>query len=149
VYANLLYQSSEDVTILARRDQYHWLRESGLVLLNQIAGERESCPINAVRELKWDDYYNLVVVLVRKNKLAPVFKDLVASPGAKTTLFIGNSALGLDEYARYLPGEKLLLASQAKEGDSREYGPLCRPRGAPQGQRKPVTIGEFNGRISE
>jgi len=46
VYANLLHQSGGDVTILARRERCHWLRESGLVLLNEITGERESCPIN-------------------------------------------------------------------------------------------------------
>jgi len=148
VHANLLHQSGGDVTILARRERYHWLRKGGLVLLNQIAGERESCLINVVRELKPDDHYGLVIGLVRKNKLAPVFKDLVVSPSIETILFIGNSVLGLNEYARYLLGEKLLLAPQAKEGDSRECDPLCRLRGAARTAKARDGRG-FNGRISQ
>lgn len=103
-----------------------------------------------VRELNPDDHYDLVVVLVGKNKLAPVFKGLAASPGIEAILFMGNNgALGLDERARYLPGEKLLFGSQAQKEDSRKCSPLCRPRCTARTAKARDDRGELDGQISE
>ncbi|WP_319547985.1 hypothetical protein [Desulfogranum marinum] len=38
VYAHLLYEQGGDVTVLAREERHHWLKENGLVLINEITG---------------------------------------------------------------------------------------------------------------
>ena len=83
VYAHLLHHAGVDVTVLARGERYDWLKENGLVLINEMTGERQSSRVNVVDELRPDDDYDLVVVSVRKNKLGPVFQTLAASPGSR------------------------------------------------------------------
>jgi 2-dehydropantoate 2-reductase len=83
VYAHLLHESGRDVTVLARGERYDWLKKNGLVLVNEITGQRGSSQVNVVNELRPEDEYDLVIVLIRKNKLPPVFEILAASPGVK------------------------------------------------------------------
>ena len=90
LYAHLFHQSGLDVTVLARGERHACLTKNGVVLMNEITGEKESSPVKVVKNLKPDDEYDLVIVLIRKNKLPPVFEMLAASPGVKNVLFMGK-----------------------------------------------------------
>lgn len=46
VYAHLLHESGGDVTVLARGERYDWLKENGIMLLNEITGQKESSHVN-------------------------------------------------------------------------------------------------------
>ncbi len=113
-YAHLLHEKGGDVTVLARGERFDWIKENGLVLLNELTGQKSSSRVNVVNELKPRDVYDLVIVLIRKNKLIPVFEILAASSGVKNILFMGNTALGFDEYVKRLPVEKVLFGFHAK-----------------------------------
>jgi 2-dehydropantoate 2-reductase len=97
--------------------------------------------------LKPDDGYDLVVVLIRKNKLPPVFEILAASPGVKNVLFMGNNALGFAEYVKHLPVEKLIFGFPGAGGGIREQVVHYADREKPNGKRRAVTIGEIDGYI--
>lgn len=149
LYAHLLHQSGTDVTVLARGERYEWIRDSGLVLVNEITGERSVSPINVVKELSPDDEYDLVVVLIRKNKLRPVFELLGARPAVKNILFMGNNALGFDEYLKHLPAKKLLFGFPGAGGGITEQVVHYADREKPKDRRRAVTIGEIDGRKTE
>ena len=137
------------MTVLARGERYDWLKENGLVLLNEITGQKDSSRVNVVNELKPEDEYDLVIVLIRKNKLLPVFEILAASPGVKNVLFMGNNALGFDEYVKHLPVEKVLFGFPGAGGGIREQVVHYADREKPKGKRRAVTIGEIDGRNKE
>ncbi|MEM7201812.1 MAG: 2-dehydropantoate 2-reductase N-terminal domain-containing protein [Planctomycetota bacterium] len=141
LYAHLFHQSGADVTILARGARHDWLQKNGLVLVNEVTGEQGASPVNVVKDLKPDDEYDLVIVLIRKNKLLPVFEILAARPGAKNVLFMGNNALGFDEYLKHLPAERLLFGFPGAGGGIREQVVRYADREKPKGSRRPVTIG--------
>ena len=149
VYAHLLHEKGGDVTVLARGERYDWLKENGLVLLNEITEQKDSSRVNVVNELKPEDEYDLVIVLIRKNKLLPVFEILAASPGVKNVLFMGNNALGFDEYVKRLPVEKVLFGFPGAGGGIREQVVHYADREKPKGKRSAVTIGEIDGRNRE
>jgi 2-dehydropantoate 2-reductase len=149
VYAHLLHEQGGDVTVLARGERYDWLQENGLVLLNELTGQKDSSHVNVVDELKPEDEYDLVIVLIRKNKLPPVFEILAASPGVKNVLFMGNNALGFDEYVKHLPVEKLLFGFPGAGGGIRDQVVHYADREKPKGKRRAVTIGEIDGRNRE
>jgi 2-dehydropantoate 2-reductase len=149
VYAHLLHEKGGDVTVLARGGRYDWLKENGLVLLNELTGQKSSSRVNVVNELKPKDEYDLVIVLIRKNKLLPVFEILAASPGVKNILFMGNNALGFDEYVKRLPVEKVLFGFPGAGGGIREQVVHYADREKPKGKRRAVTIGEVDGRNKE
>ena len=52
VYAHLLDEASSDVTVLARGERHDWLKENGLVLVNEMTGQKNSSRVNVVSELK-------------------------------------------------------------------------------------------------
>lgn len=149
LYAHLIHQSGADVTILARGERHDWLRKNGLVLINEITGEKESSHVNVVTELKSDDEYDLVIVLIRKNKLSPVFELLAARPGLKNILFMGNNARGFDQYLKQLPPEKLLFGFPGAGGGILDQIVHYADRENPNGKRRAVTIGEIDGRNKE
>ncbi len=152
-YAHLFYRSGEDVTILARGKRYEWLTLNGLVLVNEITGEKEESPVKVVKELKPDDDYDLVIVLIRKNKLQPVLETLASNSKIKNILFMGNNALGFDEYLKYLPEGKLLFGFPSAGGGLCNQVVHYADREKPNGRRRAVTIGELlhtsNGNISK
>ena len=73
LYAHILFQAGKDVTLLARGERFDFIKANGLLLIDEITGARASSRVQVVDELKSDDKYDLVVVLIRKNKLSPVF----------------------------------------------------------------------------
>ena len=149
VYAHLFHQAEIDVTLLARGERYNWITANGLVLVNEITGEQGESRVNVVKELKPGDSYDLVIVLIRKNKLPPVFEILAASPRVKSILFMGNNALGFDEYLGQLPAEKLLFGFPGVGGGMCEQVVHYADREKPKGKRRAVTIGEIDGRSRE
>ena len=149
VYAHLLHEAGRDVTVLARGERHDWLKENGLVLLNELTGQESSSRVKVVNELKPEDEYDLVIVLIRKNRLLPVFEILAASPGVRNVLFMGNNALGFDEYLKHLPVEKVLFGFPGAGGGIREQVVHYADREKPKGKRRAVTIGEVDGRNRE
>jgi len=149
VYAHLLHETGGDVTVLARSERHAWIKENGLVLLNELTGQENSSRVKVVNELKPEDEYDLVIVLIRRNKLLPVFEILEASRGVKNVLFMGNNALGFDEYLKHLPVEKVLFGFPGAGGGIREQVVHYADREKPKGKRRAVTIGEVDGRSRE
>lgn len=149
IYAHLLHEAGKDVSVLARGERYEWLKENGLMLLNEMTNRKESSRPRIVNELKADDEYDLVIVLIRKNKLRPVFELLAERPGVRNILFMGNNALGFDEYLRYLQAEKILIGFPGAGGGIQEQVIHYADREKPNAKRKAVTIGEIDGNIRE
>ena len=143
VYAHLLHANGGDVTVLDRGERYEWLKENGLVLVNEITGQRDSSHVNVVNELKPGAEYDLVIVLIRKNKLPPVFEILAACPGVKNILFMGNNVLGFDEYLKRLPVEKVFFGFPGAGGGLREqvvhYADREKPRARRRAGSRPYT----------
>ena len=149
VYAQLFLQAGADVTVLARGERYDWLVKNGLVVVNELTGEQGSSAVNVVSELKPGDAYDLVIVLIRKNKLPPVFEILAANPNVENVLFMGNNAQGFDDYLKHLPAEKLLFGFPGAGGGFREQVVHYADREKPNKKRRAVTIGEIDGLVKE
>ena len=149
VYAHLLVQTGGDVTVLDRGARYDWLKNNGLVLVNEMTGERQSSRVDVVNELRPEDDYELAIVSIRKNKLGPAFETLAACPGIKTILFMGNNALGFDMYLKHLPREKLLMGFPGVGGGNIDQIVHYADREKPKGQPRAITIGEIDGQTRE
>jgi 2-dehydropantoate 2-reductase len=149
VYAHLLHEAGGDVTVLARGERHDWIKGNGVVLLNELTGQENSSRVKVVNELKPEDEYDLVIVLIRRNKLLPVFEILEASRGVKNVLFMGNNALGFDEYLKHLQVEKVLFGFPGAGGGIREQVVHYADREKPNGKRRAVTIGEVDGQSKE
>ena len=100
LYACLLQRAGNDVTLLARNEHYHYLKENGVVLYNEFTREKMIKKINIVDSLKEDDAYDLIIVIMRKNSLKNVLPILSKNKNSKNFLFMGNTASGFDDYLK-------------------------------------------------
>ena len=146
LYAHRLIQAGNDVTILARGQRYDWIKANGVSLVDEITGVKEKSSAHVVNELRPDDEYDLAVVLIRKNKLPPVFSTLAANAGIENILFMGNNACGFKPYLDALPETKLLFGFPGAGGGVSGQVVHYADREKPGEKRRPVTIGEIDGK---
>jgi 2-dehydropantoate 2-reductase len=119
------------------------------VLVDEITGARETSRVQVVDALRPEDQYDLVIVLIRKNRLPPVLGTLAANAHLKNILFMGNNALGFECYLDVLPEEKVLFGFPGAGGGVRDHVVHFADREKPGGKRKAVTIGEVDGGMRE
>ena len=146
LYAHRLFTAGNDVTILARGEQHAFIKENGVALVNEFTGERESSQVPVVEELGEEDAYDLVVVLIRKNMLPPIFESLSRCSRVRNILFMGNNALGFDSYLSHSPAERVLFGFPGAGGGLNKGVVHYVDSEKPHGKRMPITIGELDGK---
>ena len=149
LYAYLLHKAGNEVTILARNEHYKFMKENGIVLVNEFTQEKTIAKINVVNSFNENDYYDLVIVLMRKNSIKNVLPVLSRSKNNQNILFMGNNALGFDEYLNYLPKEKVLFGFPGGGGSRTDHIVHYIDSEKPNGRRLPITLGEIDGEIKE
>lgn len=149
VYAHLLYQAGKDVTILARDKKYDSIKEHGVAVVNAFTGVRTVSRMNVVDRLEEEDAYDLVVVLIRRNKLLPVFQILRGNGNIRNILLMGNNALGFVEYLEHLPPERVLFGFPGAGGSRKDNVVYYIDSEKPDGNRIPIRIGEIDGEMKE
>lgn len=149
VYANLLHKAGKDVTLLARNEHFDFLKENGLVMVNEFTGKKDTAKVKVVDKLGENDHYDLVVVAVRKNSLPPILPILGRNKQVKNILFLGNNALGFDAYLEHLPRAKVLFGFGRAGGGLKDHVVHYIDSEKPNGKRMPLMIGEMDGETIE
>lgn len=149
LYACLFHKTFKNVTILARNKHYQFIKENGIVLINEFTQEKTVEKVKVVDSLGEDDAYDLVVVLMRKNSIRSILPILSKNKGVSNILFMGNNALGFEEYLKWLPKEKVLFGFPGGGGSRIDHIVHYVDSEKPLGKRLPITIGEINGETRE
>lgn len=88
--ANNLYKAGKDVTLLARGAWYENLTKNGLVIDHQYSFRKDTPKVKVVKELKPEDEYDVIFVVMRYNQLdavLPVLKENIS----ENIVFVGNN----------------------------------------------------------
>ncbi|MEN8193653.1 MAG: 2-dehydropantoate 2-reductase N-terminal domain-containing protein [Bacteroidota bacterium] len=147
LYTYLFSKAGHDITLLARNEHYKFLKEKGLILLNEFTHEKIIEKVNVVDSFKEEDDYELVIILMRKNSVRNILPVLSKNNQVPNFLFMGNNALGLDEYLQYIPKEKVLFGFPGGGGSRIDHIIHFIDSEKPNGKRLPITIGEIDGEI--
>ncbi|MCP5062958.1 MAG: ketopantoate reductase family protein [Ignavibacteriae bacterium] len=147
LYTYLLHKAGNDVTILARNEHYKFLQKNGLVLVNEFTKEKIIEKVKLVNSLNESDFYDLVIVLMRKNSVKNVLPTLRENKKIQNFLFMGNNAFGFDQYLNYLPTKKVLFGFPGGGGTRKNHITHFIDSEKPNGKRLPITIGEIDGKI--
>src|SRR5512146_571718 len=102
IYAARLAEAGNAVTLLARGQRLHDLRQYGIVLEEQGSGRRCQVNVNVIERLEPQEAYDLALVIVRKNQLDKVLPALAANHAIPDILFMFNNAAGPQEMIRPL-----------------------------------------------
>jgi len=149
VFAYLLHKAGKDVTILARNEHFDFIKENGVVLVDEFTGKRDAAKVKVVDKLDENDAYDLVVVAIRKNKIQPILPVLSRNKNIKNILFVGNNALGFNAYLEHLTKEKVLFGFSRAGGGRKDHVVHYIDSEKPNGKRTPFVIGEIDGEMKE
>jgi 2-dehydropantoate 2-reductase len=147
LFAARLQQGRNDVSLLARGQRLIDLREHGIVLVNVQTKEQTVTRVNVVEELKPDDAYDLVLVIMRKNHALQILPVLAANQHTPNVLFLCNNAAGPGAFVEALGKERVLIGFPNSAGYREGHIIHCLT-GTPQDKAN-VPFGEVDGRITD
>lgn len=142
LYAALLKESGQAVTVLARGERLSELQSHGIRLEHALTGQRTISFVETVETLDADQHYDLVLVVLPKDRLAEVIPILAGHDQTPNVMFFGNNAAGFDEITEALGASRVLLGFPGAAGLSEDgtIRYLLTSR-----QEQPTTIGELDG----
>lgn len=106
--ANNLFRAKKDVTLLARGKWAETVQQNGLVVKNKFSPMATVSHLPVITELKPEDTYDVIFVVVRYTQLDGML-DSLRTNGSKTIVLVGNNVRAR-EYAGLLPGKNVLFA---------------------------------------
>jgi 2-dehydropantoate 2-reductase len=143
LFAGRLHQAGHLVSLLARGQRLADLREHGLVLVDTQTGERTVASVQIVERLEADEAYDLVLVIMRKNKALEILPVLAANRHTPNVLFLMNNAAGPGELASALGCERVMIGFPMAAGYRRDHVIHYLV-----GEQALISIGEVDGSIT-
>lgn len=104
-----LNEAGEDVTLLARSKRLEDLKEYGAIINIEGTEIEEVEKVKVVDSFKPDDYYDLVIIAMRKNHADLIISDLAKNKNVPTYLFMGNNAAGPEALINALGKDRVML----------------------------------------
>jgi 2-dehydropantoate 2-reductase len=120
IYAGKLSLSGQDVTILARNKRLNDLTEKGLLLKHFTQDRIDKVDINIISELKSDDIYDYIFVILRKDHLADAL-PVLSQNKSKNFVFMVNTPTGYSDWIKSL-GEMRIIPAFPGAGGKVENG---------------------------
>jgi 2-dehydropantoate 2-reductase len=109
-----LFSSGKDVTLLARGEWADTLEKNGLVIDPIFSPRKKKYHIPVIRELKNEDIYDVIFVVMRYTQVESVIPMLLAN-GSKNIAFIGNN-LSPEVLIEKLPGKNVMFGFSLAAG---------------------------------
>lgn len=104
-----LHEAGQDVSLLARGKRLEDLKKYGAIINIEGTDIEEVEKVNVVDSFNSDDYYDLVIVVMRKNHVDKIIPELAKNQNVPTYLFMGNNAAGPVELIEALGKERVIL----------------------------------------
>lgn len=125
IYASRLYESNENVTLLARGKNYDDLNRNGISLRNDKTGKLSNHKIRVANELISSADHDLIIVTVRMDQVQSAIDCLKTINKSTLVLFMMNNSENLEEIQSQLPGMQVLFGFPGvggfKNGNTIEY----------------------------
>ena len=134
--ARNLFRAGKDVTLLARGAWAEDIQKNGLRIKDNFSPRMSVTLIPVVTELKPEDQYDVIFVVMRYTQVGAIMDTLRANP-AKNIVFVGNDVRA-EEIAAMLPEKNVLFAFALSAGH-RERDHVASI------DLKKITIGQLSG----
>ena len=112
--ARNLFRAGKDVTLLARGSWADEIRQNGLRIKDKFSPRLSVSRIPVVTELKPEDRYDVIFVVVRYTQIDSIL-DVLRVNGTKNIVFVGNNVRA-EALAASLPEKNILFAFALSAG---------------------------------
>jgi len=103
-----LHKAGFVVTVLARGKRYEELKDQGIIIEDPFKKKRSVTKVPVIAELEPEDFYNYILVIVRKNQI-PDLLPLLRRNKSPNIVFMVNNPSGPDIFTDALDRERVLL----------------------------------------
>jgi 2-dehydropantoate 2-reductase len=141
IYAGKLALSGQNITILARNRRLNELKEKGLLLKSSAQDDIVKVNVSVISELKSDDIYDYIFVIVRKDHINDAL-PVLSQNNSKNFVFMVNTPNGYFDWIKIL-GESRFIPAFPGAGGRIENGIVYYTLTSKFIQ--PTTLGEING----
>jgi len=146
LFAARLQEGGNHVSLLARGQRLADLREHGIVLHDVNTKQQTVTQVTIVEDLAPDDAYDLVLVIMRKNRALKILPVLAANQHTPNVLFLMNNGAGPGELTEALGPERVLIGFPRSAG-YRE-GHIVHCLAGTEEDKATIPFGEVDGRIT-
>jgi 2-dehydropantoate 2-reductase len=147
LFAARLQEGGHDVSLLTRGQRLADLREFGVVLVDTQTEKETVAHPRFVERLAPEDAYDLVLVIMRKNRALEILPILAANRHTPNVLFLMNNAAGPGELVEALGQERVMMGFPMAAGYRRGHV-VHYLVGTTPGKNAMIPIGEVDGRIT-
>ena len=147
VFAARLHEAGHEVALLARGQRLADLQVHGIVLVDTQTGQETVARPRIVEHLDPQDAYDLVLVIMRKNRALEILPTMAANQHTPNVLFLMNNAAGPGELVQALGAERVMMGFPMAAG-YRRGNVVHYLVGAKPGKKVLIPIGEVDGRIT-
>lgn len=112
--AHNIFRAKKDVTLLARGKWAETIRQNGLIVKNKFSPKAAVSHLPVITELKLEDTYDVIFVVMRCTQLDQVM-DALRANGTKNIVFVGNNVRARHT-AGQLAGKNVLFAFALSAG---------------------------------
>ncbi len=145
-FAERLTEAGHQVSLLGRGQRLQDLREHGIVIEDSSTGERTVTKVEVVESLEEDDYYDLVIIPMRKNQAIKILPDLARNKRVPTLLFMMNNAEGQKRLVDALGKERVMIGFPLPGGE--RDGHIVRIVSVDTDKKWTLPLGEVDGSIT-
>src|SRR5665213_85410 len=144
IYAAKLSEAKNDVTILARGRRFEALQQTGVIINEQLTGEKITASIPLIQQLATDDFYDVIIVTVRLDQLESVLPVLKNNSRSSVIMFMLNNPENIQAIADELKPKHVIFGFPGAGGTIKEN-----QIDFIQIKQQKTTIGETHGEKSE
>lgn len=142
-----LLKAGHEVSLLARGQRLEELREHGVVLVDYYTNTQSVMHPYLIERLAPEDTYDLVLVIMRKNRALEILPVLAANHHTPNILFLMNNTAGPGELIEALGAERVMMGFPMVAGYRRGHV-IHYLAGAGDGKDVLIPIGEAGGQIT-
>lgn len=116
IFAGRLVLSGQNVTVLARGKRFEEIISSGIVLVNPNTKQKEMVNVNVIDRLSAEDVYDYIFVVMQRTQVDAVL-PILSQNKSKNIVFVVNTALGYEDWAKAVGSDRLLLGFPSAGGE--------------------------------
>ena len=148
LFASKLYEAGHSVSLLARGQRLADLRMHEVVMVNWQTSEQIISHPADCRTADSQDAYDLVLVIMRKNRDLEILPILAANQHTPNILFLMNNAAGPGDLVQALGTQRVLIGFPMAAGYRHEHV-VYYLSGSKPDDKAMIPIGEVDGSIAQ
>jgi len=119
IFAGKLAVCNNDITILARNERYEEITKNGIILKNALTQKTETIKVKCIKELKSNDAYDYILVVVQNNQIDQILPILTKNI-SKNIVFVVNNPSGYSKFIEAVGKDRVMLGFPSAGGERKD-----------------------------